>query len=134
MPDLKENREKAKQYLKQIEGCDGCIIIIKSELREQQKAENECVKIIKGHKPEPPRPAVLRMLREQEEKRSAIIQQIRSLDNPLQVDVLLRFYVKREKLYKIAAALSYSEDRIAHVHLEALDAFYTKHLAGCSKK
>lgn len=122
-------RAQTKQYLKQIALCDCCIKVIQTELHEQQTQQKEGAILLNDYEPAPPNPELLQDLRGQEEKRSHIIQQIESMDNPLQRDVLMQYYAMGEVLYKIAAALSYSEDRIAHVHLEALDTFFQKYLS-----
>lgn len=57
------------------------------------------------------------------QKRIHIVEQIYELDNSVHSHILYRHYVQRMPFVRIAALLHYSEDRIYHLHQEALREF-----------
>ena len=63
-----------------------------------------------------------------ENMRDKIVDQILELDNDTQQKVLYERYVHEKYLKDIAREMSYSYDRICHIHGEALISFARKHV------
>lgn len=63
--------------------------------------------------------------------KSRIISEIGELENPVYVDLLMRRYVQYERFEQIAYQMSYSYDRVRHLHGMALKAFEEAHPERC---
>ena len=59
--------------------------------------------------------------------KNKIIAQIHEVDNVSYIQILYKKYVEFKRLEDIADEMSYSHDRIRHLHGEALQAFTRKH-------
>lgn len=71
-----------------------------------------------------------RMIREYARAKDLIISQICDMEDGRYIRILHKRYIQYKTLGTIADEMGYSEDRIKHLHGEALDAFREKYLEG----
>ena len=66
---------------------------------------------------------IVRQMKELEKEKHRVINEIESLENRLYIQILFKKYIEYKSLEQIAVELSYSYDRVRHLHGYALIEF-----------
>ena len=134
----------AKQYLMQLRRIEGHIAVLQEEIIRCRSRLESTTMNITGDRVQTSggsdrfadqiaalvdkEQVFLDMIEDYELLRAKIVAKILGMDNPIHTGVLYSRYVENKSLAAIADAYSYSNDRMRHIHGEALQAFAEKYL------